>query len=85
MKYLYFYGDHCGPCKTFSPIMDQVSATGIPVQKINTDTQPNLVAQYGIHSIPTVILVNAQGQELIRRSGAQPKKTLIDIYKQNLN
>ena len=85
MKYLYFSAPWCGPCKSFGPIVEQVSATGIPTQKVDVDQSPNLVAQYGIRSVPTIILVNEQGQELVRRTGAQSKQSLIDTYKQNLN
>jgi thioredoxin-like negative regulator of GroEL len=45
----------------FGPVMDRISQSGIPVEKINVDTAPAVAAAYNVRSVPTVVLVNASG------------------------
>lgn len=61
-----FWADWCGPCKMLGPIIDQIAEENsqMKVAKINIDEQSDLAGQYGIMSIPTVILFqNGQIQE----------------------
>ena len=62
-----FYADWCGPCKMMSPIIDQIAeekADSLKVGKINVDENQDLAMQYGVMSIPTiVILKNGQVQK----------------------
>ena len=54
-----FYADWCGPCKMMSPVIDSIAEEGIvnlKVGKINVDENPNLAEQYGIMSIPTILI-----------------------------
>ncbi|GMN88688.1 thioredoxin [Francisella sciaenopsi] len=53
-----FYADWCGPCKTLSPILDQLSKdyTGAVIVKVNVDDNQSLAAKFGIRSIPTMII-----------------------------
>ncbi|MAD65503.1 thioredoxin family protein [Haliea sp.] len=60
MKLIYFSAPWCGPCKTFGPIMEQVSRT-YQVQKVNVDQDTTLSAKYGIRNVPTVVKVDANG------------------------
>ena len=80
MKYLYFFGTWCGPCKTLGPIMQQV-ATEVPVEKVDVDSNQQLAMQYSIRNIPTVVLVNGEGKEFARSVGVQPKEHYIQQYK----
>ena len=61
-----FWADWCGPCRMLSPIVDEVAAEnpGIKVGKINVDEQQELSAQFGIMSIPT-LLVFKDGKKII--------------------
>jgi len=70
MKYLLFSASWCGPCQTLKPVMEQVSKT-IPVTKIDVDTDAQTVSDYGIRSVPTVVLVK-NGREVKRFLGVQP-------------
>ncbi len=71
---LYFSASWCGPCKTMSPIMEGVSQKNdshLNVIKIDVDEAQQLAAQYGIRSIPTLVLLNS-GQQVDTLVGAQP-------------
>ena len=80
MKYLYFFGTWCGPCKTLGPIMQQV-ATEVPVEKVDVDSNQQLAMQYSIRNVPTVVLVNGERKEFARSVGVQPKEHYIQQYK----
>ena len=54
-----FYADWCGPCKMFSPIVDEFAEENqgkVKVGKINIDEEPDLAAQFRVMSIPTAML-----------------------------
>ena len=57
-----FWASWCGPCRMLSPIVDEVAEerTDVKVGKVNVDEQPDLAAQFGVMSIPT-LLVFEQG------------------------
>ena len=76
MKYLLFTASWCGPCQTLKPVMEQVSKT-IPVTKIDVDTDAQTVSDYGIRSVPTVVLVK-NGREVKRFLGVQPLETYLN-------
>ena len=80
MKYLYFSAGWCQPCKTLGPIMQQVSQE-VPVQKVDVDENQQLVMQYSIRNVPTVVLVNGEGKEFARSVGVNPKDHYIQQYK----
>jgi thiol-disulfide isomerase/thioredoxin len=82
MKYLYFSAPWCGPCRVLGPTMVKVAEENIPVDKINIDeeTSSNLVAEYSIRHIPTVILVNDLGEELTRIARVHPVSHYIEKY-----
>ena len=80
MKYLYFSAPWCGPCKAFSPIMEEI-AKEISVQKVNVDDENDLAMQYSVRSVPTIVLVNENGKELSRHIGIQQKSMILENYK----
>ena len=79
MKYLYFFGTWCGPCRTLGPIMNEVSQQ-IPVQKVDVDSEFELASQYNVRNVPTVVLLD-NGQEVKRFVGVQPKETYLNAVK----
>jgi thioredoxin-like negative regulator of GroEL len=82
-KLIYFSSVTCTPCKMFGPIMDRVSQSGIPVEKIDVDKAPAVAAAYNVRSIPTVVLVDPQGQEITRFVGVKPENLVRELYNQN--
>jgi thiol-disulfide isomerase/thioredoxin len=81
MKYLQFSAAWCGPCKMLTPIMEQVKAKGIPVEKIDVYANPDMSAKFGIRSVPTVILVDNNGNEIKRSNGVQTADFYISNFK----
>ena len=68
----------CQPCKQLAPIMDEV-ANEVPVRKVDIDNEPTLAQQYGVRSVPTIVLVE-NGNEKERLVGVQPKSSYIQMY-----
>jgi thioredoxin 1 len=74
-----FWAPWCGPCRMVAPIVDEIAKdyTGkLKVLKLNTDENPNIASQYGIRSIPTLMIFKG-GVKVDTVVGAVPKTTLI--------
>jgi len=79
---LYFTAAWCGPCKMFKPVVEQVSAeTGIGINYVDVDQQGALASQYGISSVPTIIVEN-NGSVVYRNSGVMSKPQLTQVLSQ---
>ncbi len=78
-KLIYVSAAWCGPCKQFGPVMNRVSET-IPVQKVDADTDTEIVAKYGIRNIPTVLKVNTNGDLLGKFVGVKTEQQVKDFY-----
>jgi len=79
-----FYADWCGPCKSMSPIVQQVAADyngKLKVIKVNVDSNQAAAAQYRVQGVPTFILFR-DGQQVWRQSGAMPANVLQQAIKQ---
>lgn len=75
-----FWAPWCGPCKRFTPIFEALAAKhpDLKFVKVNTDDQPELAAQFGIQSIPTLGVF--KDKELIfLQPGALPEEVLEEI------
>ena len=75
-----FWASWCGPCRMLSPVMDEVAEerTDVKVGKVNVDEQPELAGQFGVMSIPT-LLVFEQGKLVRQAVGARPKASVLDL------
>lgn len=72
-----FYADWCGPCRMVGPIVEDLSnhMQGVNFRKLNVDEENALAGQFGVHSIPTLILFK-DGKEVDRMVGFAPKQKL---------
>ena len=81
-----FYADWCGPCKTMSPIVEQVASQyngKLKVIKVNVDNNQAAAQQFRVQGVPTFILFK-QGQQVWRQSGAMPANVLAQAVQQAL-
>ncbi|SIQ83524.1 thioredoxin [Rhizobium sp. RU20A] len=73
-----FWAEWCGPCKMIAPSLEEISsemAGKVKVAKLNIDENPELAAQYGVRSIPTLAVFKA-GEVSDVKVGALPKTAL---------
>ena len=80
MELLYFSAPWCGPCRMFGPIMERLSEEGLRIKKVNIDEETDLVAQYGIRSVPTVIKVDGNGNKLDMFVGMKNEEFVKQFY-----
>ena len=75
-----FWASWCGPCRMLSPIVDEVAEErgDVKVGKVNVDEQPELAGEFGVMSIPT-LLVFEQGKLVRQAVGARPKDSVLDL------
>ena len=75
-----FWASWCGPCRMVSPVVDEIAEErdDIKVGKINVDEQPDLARQYGVMSIPT-LMVFRNGEVANESVGAIPKSMILDL------
>ncbi len=79
-----FWAPWCGPCRMQGPILDEVAkAMGHKalVAKVNVDDEPQLAAQFGVQSIPTLVVLK-DGRIHQRMVGLQPVHTLVAALQQ---
>ncbi len=76
-KIYYFSSGWCNPCKQLAPTMEK---SGLPYQKVDVDNDTELSAKYGIRNIPTLVKVDANGNEISRMTGNNPLATIQNWY-----
>lgn len=73
-----FWAEWCGPCRAIAPVLEQVSGSmsgKVKIVKVNVDQLPQIAAQFGIRSIPTLLVMKA-GQVQEQMVGAMNKADL---------
>ncbi len=73
-----FWAEWCGPCKMIGPSLEEISnelGGKVKIAKLNIDENPELAAQFGVRSIPT-LMVFKDGQVADTKVGAAPKTAL---------
>ena len=75
-----FWAAWCGPCKMLSPVVDQIADENpdIKVGKINVDDEPELAGQFGVMSIPTLLMIK-EGKVAAQSVGFRPKAQLEEM------
>lgn len=75
-----FWAPWCGPCRMVVPIVEEIARerSDIKVGKINVDEQPELASQFGVMSIPTLVVME-NGKIIQRISGARPKNAILGM------
>ena len=73
-----FWAPWCGPCRRVVPIVEEIARENdsIRVGKVNVDEQPELAAQFGVMSIPTLVVMK-NGVVVNQSLGALPKNQIL--------
>ena len=81
-----FWADWCGPCKSLTPILENLAAQSqgaVKLVKVNADQEQELAAQFGIRSLPTVFFF--KNAEIVDQfMGAQPESAIRAIIERHL-
>ena len=73
-----FWAPWCGPCRMVVPIVEEIAKerSDIKVGKINVDEEPELAMQFGVMSIPTLVVMK-DGKVVSQSAGAKPKQAIL--------
>ena len=73
-----FWAPWCGPCRMVVPIVEEIARerSDIKVGKINVDENPELAGQFGVMSIPTLVVMK-DGKIVKQSMGAKPKSAIL--------
>ena len=73
-----FYADWCGPCRMVAPIIEEISNehSDVVIAKVNVDDQPELASEFGVFSIPTLVVLK-DGKVASKSAGAKPKAQIL--------
>ena len=81
-----FWAEWCGPCKSLSPLVDEVAnemGEKVKVVKVNIDDSPEAPTKYGVRGIPTLMIFR-NGQVVDTKVGGMPKSQLIEWLESNV-
>ncbi len=81
-----FWAPWCGPCRMVAPVVEEVAGeygSQVKVLKLNTDENPGVASDYGIRSIPTLMIFKG-GERVDMVVGAVPKTTLQKALEKHL-
>ncbi len=75
-----FWAPWCGPCRMVVPIVEEIAEErpDIKVGKVNVDEQTELAGQFGIMSIPTLVVIK-DGKIINQSMGAKPKEAILAL------
>lgn len=75
-----FWAPWCGPCRMVVPIVEEIAEerSDIKVGKVNVDEQPELASQFGVMSIPTLVVMK-NGKIVSQAAGARSKSGILEL------
>ncbi|MBR4881125.1 MAG: thioredoxin [Clostridia bacterium] len=75
-----FYADWCGPCKMMAPAIDAIAEErpDVSVGKVNVDLEGELAMEYGIMSIPTLVIFK-DGEQINKTTGVKSKAAILAL------
>jgi len=82
-----FWAEWCGPCKMVAPIVEEIASEQngkLKVVKVDVDENPQTASQYGVMSIPTLMVFKG-GQAVERLVGYMPKAKLMQVVQPHLS
>ena len=79
-KILYFTASWCGPCKMMASTITEAIGGGMNITKIDVDEDQDMSTKYNVRSVPTMVLVNQNNEEVNRVVGLQTLTALKDFY-----
>nr|WP_300324258.1 thioredoxin [uncultured Anaerostipes sp.] len=73
-----FWASWCGPCQMLGSVIDQIAdeQDEVKICKVNVDEQPELASQFGVMSIPTLVVMK-EGKITNKSVGAKPKEQIL--------
>ena len=77
-----FWAEWCGTCRMLSPVVDEIAneKPDVKVCKVNVDNEPELATQFGVMSIPTLVVIK-DGKVQSQSVGVQPKNNILAMIK----
>ena len=78
-----FWAPWCGPCRMVVPIVEEIAAerSDIKVGKVNVDEQPELANQFGVMSIPMLVVMK-NGKIMSQAIGARSKRDILAMIRE---
>lgn len=75
-----FWAPWCGPCRMVSPVVEEIARerSDIKVGKVNVDEEPELASQFGVMSIPMLVVMK-NGRIVNQAVGARPKSAILSL------
>jgi len=82
-----FWAEWCGPCRAIAPKLEEIAqelGPQVKIMKLDVDNNQSTAAQYGIRSIPTMIMFKG-GKPVEQIMGNHPKESIVDLIKRHLS